>query len=101
MRNVLERRQQLALLRAVGYSPGALRKLVVVEHAALQILGLAVGVAAALVALLPVLLSPSSRLSYFSLAAMLGLVLLSGLFWTWAAARLALRGELLPALRNE
>jgi hypothetical protein len=31
----------------------------------------------------------------------LGLVLASGCVWTWAAARLALRGELLDALRNE
>jgi putative ABC transport system permease protein len=74
---------------------------VVAEHAALQTLGLALGLAAALLALLPVLLSPSARVSYIPLAATLGAVFLSGLYWTWAAARLALRGELLPALRNE
>jgi hypothetical protein len=54
-----------------------------------------------LVAVLPSLLSPSARVSYLPLAATLGLVFVSGLFWTWAAARLALRGELLEALRNE
>jgi hypothetical protein len=101
LRNVLERRGELALLSAVGYAPAALRRLVVVEHAALQALGLALGIVAALLALLPVLLSPSSQISFVSLAVTLGLVFLSGLFWTWAAARLALRGELLPALRNE
>ena len=101
LRNVLERRGELALLAAVGLAPRALRRLVVAEHAALQTLGLALGLAAALLALLPVLLSPSAQISFVSLAATLGLVFLSGLFWTWAAARLALRGELLPALRNE
>jgi hypothetical protein len=78
-----------------------LRRLVVSEHAVLQALGLLLGIVAALLALLPVLLSPSSRVPCFSLAVTLGLVFLNGLFWTWAAARLALRGELLPALRNE
>jgi ABC-type lipoprotein release transport system permease subunit len=101
LRNVLERRGELALLAAVGFTPGALRRLVVAEHAVLQALGLTLGIVAALLALLPVLLSPSAQVSCIALGATLGLVFLSGLFWTWAAARLALRGELLPALRNE
>jgi ABC-type lipoprotein release transport system permease subunit len=101
LRNVLERRGELALLAAVGYPPRVLRRLVVAEHAVLQALGLSLGVLAGLVAVLPSLLSPSAQVSYIPLAATLGLVFVSGLFWTWAAARLALRGELLPALRNE
>jgi len=101
LRNVLERRGELALLTAVGFTPGALRRLVVAEHAVLQALGLLLGIVAAFLALLPVLLSPSAQISYLALAGTLGLVFVSGLFWTWAAARLALRGELLPALRNE
>ncbi len=101
LRNVLERRGELALLAAVGFTPRTLRRLVLAEHAVLQTLGLALGIVAALLALLPVLLSPAARVSCASLGATLGLVFLSGLFWTWAAARLALRGELLPALRNE
>lgn len=101
LRNVLERRGELALLEAVGFTPRVLLRLVMVEHAVLQALGLLLGIASALLALLPVLLSPSARISCGPLAAALGLVFLSGLFWTWAAARLALRGELLPALRNE
>jgi len=101
LRNVLERRGELALMAAVGFTPRVLLRLVVAEHAVLQTLGLALGMAAAVLALLPALLSPSAQISFVSLAAMLGLVFLSGLFWTWVAARLALRGELLPALRNE
>jgi putative ABC transport system permease protein len=101
LRNVLERRSELALLAALGFTPRALRRLVIAEHAVLQALGLSLGIVAAVLALLPVLLSPSTRISYLPLAATLALVFLSGLFWTWAAARLALRGELLPALRNE
>jgi ABC-type lipoprotein release transport system permease subunit len=101
LRNVLERRGELALLAAVGFGPRALRRLVIGEHAVLQCLGLLLGVAAAAVAVLPALLSPSAHLSYGALAATLVLVLASGIFWTWAAARLALRGEILQALRNE
>jgi ABC-type antimicrobial peptide transport system permease subunit len=101
LRNVLERRGELAVLLAAGFRPRALRWLILSEHAALECLGFPIGIIAALVAVLPALLSPSAPVSYISLAVTLGLVFVSGLLWTWAAARLALRGDLLPALRNE
>lgn len=101
LRNVLERRGELAVLAAVGFAPRVLRRLIVSEHAVLQCAGLLLGVAAAALAVLPALLSPSAHLSYGSPAAAAALVLASGIFWTWAAARLALRGEMLQALRNE
>jgi ABC-type antimicrobial peptide transport system permease subunit len=101
LRNVLERRGELAVLLAAGFRPRALRWLILSEHAALECLGLLVGMVAALAAVLPALLSLAAPVSYLSLAATLGLVFVSGLLWAWAAARLALRGDLLPALRNE
>ncbi len=101
LRNVLERRGELALLLAVGFRPRALKWLVLSEHGALLLLGLASGVVAAGVAVLPSLLSPATQLPYASLALTLGAVLLSGAVWTWGATVLALRGNLLEALRNE
>jgi ABC-type antimicrobial peptide transport system permease subunit len=101
LRNVLERRGELAVLLAAGFTPRALRRLVLSEHAALECLGLLAGIVAALAAVLPALLSLAAPVSYLSLAATLGLVFVSGLLWTWVAARAALRGDLLPALRNE
>ncbi len=101
LRNVLERRGELAVLQAMGFRRAALRRLVLSEHAALECLGLLAGIVAALAAVLPALLSLAAPVSYFSLAVTLGLVFASGILWTWLAARLALRGDLLPALRNE
>jgi putative ABC transport system permease protein len=101
LRNVLERRSELAVLMAVGFRKRSLRQLVLVEHALLLIVGLVCGVLSALLAILPVLISPRGDLPYRSLALTLGAVLLSGLVWTWIATRVALRGEILKALRNE
>jgi hypothetical protein len=101
LRNVLERRGELAVLLAVGFRTRALRRLVLWEHGALQGLGLLLGILAAAVAVLPVLLSPGAPVSFGPLLAAMGLVLGSGLLWTWAAARVALRGDLLEALRDE
>jgi len=101
LRNVLERRGELALLIAVGFRRGRVQKLVLAEHAALLGLGLLIGVGSALVAILPSLLSPRGELPVMSLSLTLGGVLLFGLISTWLATRVAVRGNLLEGLRNE
>ena len=53
LRNVLERRSELAIASAVGFPSRSIRKLVWSEHGLLLALGLASGVLAALVAVLP------------------------------------------------
>jgi ABC-type antimicrobial peptide transport system permease subunit len=99
MRNVFERRGELALLLAVGYRPAQVRSMVLSEHGLLLLSGLAVGLAAAAVAVVPSV--RSSELPYLSLGLTLAAVLASGMFWTWGASRWSLRGDLLPALRRE
>ncbi|HUR44592.1 MAG TPA: FtsX-like permease family protein [Candidatus Saccharimonadales bacterium] len=101
LRNVLERRSELALMQALGFRKGSLNKLVLREHAALLSLGLMIGMLAALLAIFPVLLAPGARIHLAALGWTLIGVFGSGLLWTWLATRIALRGELLPALRNE
>jgi len=101
MRNVLERRGELALLLAVGFCRGAVKWLVMSEHGALLLFGLVLGIIAALVAVLPALLSPGTDVPYVSLALTLAAVLVSGALWTWVATAAALRGRLIEALRNE
>jgi ABC-type antimicrobial peptide transport system permease subunit len=101
LRNVLERRGELGLLVAVGFRPRLLHRLVLSEHSALLGAGLALGLAAAAVAVLPAILSPGTQLPYGSLALTLAAVLLNGLLWTWLATSYALHGNLLAALRNE
>jgi hypothetical protein len=101
MRNVLERRGELGLLLAVGFRRRTLHRLVLSEHGALLGLGLIIGIVAAVVAVLPSLVSSGARLPYASLGFTLGAVLCNGAIWTWLATRFALRGDLLKALRNE
>jgi ABC-type antimicrobial peptide transport system permease subunit len=101
LRHVLERRGELALMRAVGFRSRTLRWMVVGEHAALLAAGLAGGAGAALLAVLPALQAPGGTFPGASLAITLAAVLANGLLWTWLAAAAALRGELLEALRNQ
>ncbi|HET6430430.1 MAG TPA: ABC transporter permease, partial [Phycisphaerae bacterium] len=101
MRNVLERRGELALMQAVGYPRQVLHRLLLTEHAALLLAGVAFGVVAAIAAVWPALRSGGAAVPYALLAALLAGVLASGLAFTWLATRAALSGPLIPALRTE
>jgi len=101
MRNVFERRNELALMQALGFSPRALRWLVVSEHWFLIALGAGIGGIAAAVTILPSLLSPAVHASATGPATTLALLVLLGAAWSWMAAWFALRGPLVEALRRE
>ncbi|MBI3837406.1 MAG: ABC transporter permease [Planctomycetia bacterium] len=101
LRGVLERRGELALMRAAGFRRALLARLVMIENSLLLIGGLGVGVVAALVAVLPHWLSGGAAVPWLSLALTLGLVLVVGLLSGTIAVRATLRADLLPALREE
>ncbi len=100
LRSALERRGELALLRAAGFPRRRLAALVFLENGVLLLGGLAVGVAAAAVALLPHLLGEGASIPWPTLAGMLTAVAVAGLVAGAAAVRVVLRAPLLPALRG-
>ena len=97
LRNVMERRGELALMQAVGFDRRTLRRLLLSEHWLLIALGLFIGAGAAVMAVFPEGAALPGSLLTTTLA---GLVA-GGLGFCWLAAWMALRGSLLPALRNE
>jgi len=101
LRNVLERRGELALLRAVGFTKAKLVWMVLCEHWALLALGMVCGVAAAVIAVTPALRSPTAAAPLTSWLTTIAAVAASGILWTCLAAAAALRGNLLDALRSE
>jgi hypothetical protein len=101
LRNILERRGELAMLRAVGFDKSALRRMVFCEHWGLMVWGLACGVVAALVAVVPALRIPGANVPYFSLTLTIVGMAIGGAVWIRLATRFALSGKLLEALRNE
>ena len=100
LRNVQDRRSELALLLAVGFQRGEVESLVLREHAALLLAGLVIGTVSAVLAVLPSLNS-ISQCPFSSLGLTLMVVLMSGLLSTWLASRLALRGRLVDSLRSD
>lgn len=101
LRNVLECRAELALLRAVGFPAGQVHQLVRMEHWLLLAVGLFLGAFSGLVAVFPHLLTGQQAFPWLSLSVTVLALFLNGLLWIWGATLLALRGPLLSSLRNE
>jgi ABC-type antimicrobial peptide transport system permease subunit len=102
-RNIWERRGELALLRALGYTPQGLGWMVLVENGMLVTMGLSIGLTSAALAVLPSLFGQVSQLSFplTALMQLIGLVILFGLGAGGLAVLSVWRTPLLPALRRE
>jgi ABC-type antimicrobial peptide transport system permease subunit len=102
LRNVLERRRELALLRAVGYRRDHLFTIILSENAVLLGWGLAVGALSAFVAITPAAIERGARLPVTAGGGLLLLaVLAAGLVSSIVATRAALRAPLVAALKAE
>ena len=100
LRNVLERKRELALLRAIGYNSAHFAMMVIAENAFLVVCGLFTGTICALVAIGPAFVSRGGNFSQLSMW-MLLLVLIIGLLASIVATLAALRTPLLAGLRAE
>jgi ABC-type lipoprotein release transport system permease subunit len=100
LRNALERRRWLALLRAVGYRRVDIATMVVAENLWLIVVGLACGTVAALLASAPVMLARGGSVPAGMMVGVLAGVFVVGLVASVIAARVASRGPLLEALRR-
>lgn len=101
LRNIVERRSELALLRAVGFRGGSVAWLVLAENAFLLLSGLGSGATSALLAMLPHLLSTGADVPWISLTILLVAVFATGLTAATLSVTEAVRTPLLSALRTE
>ena len=101
LRNVLERRREMALLRATGFRRAHLVQAVVAESAFLLGAGLAIGLVCALVAIGPAYAERGEGLPIGATLSLLAAVAASGLVSTLLATRAVGSTALLPSLKHE
>ena len=101
LRNVLERRRELALLRATGFQPSHLSLMVIAENILLLGCGLLTGIICALCAVAPALVARGGHVSIISLGLLLVAVLVTGLAASLVAVTVVKRMPLLASLRAE
>lgn len=100
-RNVIERRKELATLRAFGFRHAVLTRMVVLENALLLVWGLGIGTVAALLTAGPHILEEAEYVPWASIAGTLAVILVFGLVACSVAARRALKASLVPALKSD
>jgi hypothetical protein len=101
LRNVLERRRELALLRAVGYRRKILSGIIVSENLMMLVWGLGCGTICALLAILPALNARGVDFPAVMIGIILAAVLVVGLAASYLAVLTAFRPPLLNTLRSE
>lgn len=101
LRNVLERRAELALLRAVGFRNGRVSMLVLCENALLMGWGLLAGAVSALIAMSPHLASTGADVPWWRLVLLLAAVACVGMATAGWAVRAAVGAPIVATLRGE
>ncbi len=101
LRNVLERRSELALLRSVGFLKSRLVWLVLCENAFLLVWGLAAGTISALIAMAPHLVTIGADVPWATVGMILGAVAVVGMLAALFAVYEAVRTPVLATLRAE
>jgi putative ABC transport system permease protein len=101
-RSIMERRQEIALLKAVGYRRREIRRLVIREYMILLLMGIGTGFVTAIVATLPSILNAHTGTSFTSILIWLVILVVNGWVWIQLVTRSALKNEsIYYALRND
>ena len=102
VRSILERKQEIALLRAVGFSMKRIRMIIFGEYMGLLGIGIGTGFTSSVIATLPSFISPYSDISFTSLLWILVLLILNGFLWIFLITRNTLgKLSINEALRND
>ncbi|QDU25799.1 FtsX-like permease family protein [Anatilimnocola aggregata] len=101
LRNVLERRKELAMLRATGFRAARIAGMVMLENLFLLCGGIFTGLLAALLAVLPHMFLGGASLPWRDLAIMISAILVIGSLVGLLAVRATLKAPILAALRGE
>jgi len=101
LRNVWERKKELALLSAIGYTAKDIFKLLFIENLFLLILGLLCGTAAAFIGVLPSLFSPAFQMPFTYVISLLLAIFVSGLLWILIPIRFIRKFNIIETLKAE
>jgi ABC-type lipoprotein release transport system permease subunit len=102
VRNLQQRRPEIALLRATGFSRFRILRLIAGEYSVLLFYGTIAGGLSSLVSVIPGFINPSGEISILYLISILAILLLNGFFWILALGwNFVRKPGLVESLRSE
>lgn len=101
LRNIQERKAELALMLALGFTRKGIFGLLIKENLFILISGLLVGIIAALLGILPDMLSPSFEFPWFFFSLLILAILGNGFLWIYFPLKTAIKSDLTGVLKEE
>ena len=99
LRSVMERRKELGLMQAIGFTRNQLAGMILIENAWLLLLGMVIGIVAALVTTLPHYFFGNASVPWLALLGMFTFIAATGLVTSWLASRSIFNTPLIESLR--
>jgi len=101
-RNLIDRKQEIAMLMALGFSKQKIFSLIYYENIFLIVLGITIGLISAFIGILPSFISGSFQIpeTYF-IFLLLIIIFTNALFWIYLPIKNALKENIITSLRNE
>ncbi|MCK3682960.1 FtsX-like permease family protein [Maribellus sp. YY47] len=101
-RTLLERRREISVMQAIGFSNRPIFRIITSEYLILLFTGVLIGFITAVVATLPSFLSTHSDASFSTVALVTGMILLNGIVWIFGLSWFSLQKKtLVTGLRDE
>jgi ABC-type antimicrobial peptide transport system permease subunit len=101
LRNILERRTELALMSAIGFRRKDIFRMLLAENFLILLAGMSTGLIAAFAGIIPELFSPEYQIPFLFLTGVLLVIGISSFFWIWFPARNILKKNLIRILQEE
>lgn len=101
LRNIIDRRHEMALMQAIGFAKKKIFRVIFIENFILLITGMLVGLFAAMIGIIPSLISNSFEMQSGFMILIFMLVFFNGLAWIYFTARSVMKSEMIEALKSE
>jgi ABC-type antimicrobial peptide transport system permease subunit len=101
-RNMIDRKHEIAMLMALGFSKHIIFRLLFIENLFLIIIGIAIGLISSFIGILPSFISRSFQIPDSSFVFLLLIVIFANcLFWIYLPIKKVLKKNITTSLRNE
>lgn len=101
LRNMLDRRHEIALMQAMGFDKHRIFRIIFFENLVLLIAGMFIGLLSAFIGIMPSILSNSLEMQSSMMIIILAIIFINGLGWIYFTARSMMKSKMIGALQND
>lgn len=101
LRNISDRKKEIAVMQAIGYFSSRISKLIFIENFMLLITGIIIGLLGAFIGILPSLISKAFDMQLEFIFGILLLIILNGICWIYFTAKVQMKKIIIQELQKE